>query len=178
MIFSRLASTPAPSSGEDETLTRHKVFPGRRKQSGGPIDTSTVKTLGGPGRSAGHRSPCPIKAKKKKQTSLIREVIYQHLYLVTGCANHRSRTCTWRPKPNQSSLRGQAYGSSPSKQPEHFPVSLQTSQNFYMKSSQTNSRTKPRRSATTRPRTSTKICCGSTAKRSGATVGDVTPGYP
>src|SRR5438876_974490 len=69
MIFSRLASTPAPSSGEDETLTRHKVFPGRRKQSGGPIDTSTAKTLGGPGRSAGHRSPCPIKAKKKKQTN-------------------------------------------------------------------------------------------------------------
>src|SRR6266508_3660161 len=41
-----------------------------------------------------------------------------------------------------------------------------------------NNETKPRRSASTRPRTSTKICCGSTVKRSGATVGDVTPGYP
>src|SRR6266540_550501 len=81
MIFSRLASIPASSSGEDKTLTRHKVFPGRRKQSGGPINTSTAKTLGGPGRSAGHRSPCPIKAKKKKKTSLIREVIYQNLYM-------------------------------------------------------------------------------------------------
>src|SRR6266540_2262486 len=98
MIFSRLTSTPAPSSGKDETPTRHKDFPGRRKQSGVPIDTSTAKTLGGPGRSAGHRSPCPIKAKKKKQTSLIREVTYQHLYLVTGRADHRSQTCTWRPK--------------------------------------------------------------------------------
>src|SRR5438132_9501715 len=77
MIFSRLTSTPAPSSGEDETPTRHKDFPGRRRQSGVPIDASTTKTLGGPGRSAGHRSPCPIKAKKKKQTSLIREVINQ-----------------------------------------------------------------------------------------------------
>src|SRR5438128_5701618 len=56
----------------------------------------------------------------------------------------------------------QAYGSSPSKQPEHLPVSLQ----------------KSRRSATTRPRPSKKICCSSTERRSGATVGDVTPGYP
>src|SRR5438105_9744785 len=49
-----------------------------------------------------------------------------------------------------------------------------------MKGYHTNSRTKTRRSAgdTTRPRTSTKICCGSTVKRSGATVGDVTLGYP
>src|SRR5438105_2050814 len=47
-----------------------------------------------------------------------------------------------------------------------------------MKSSQTNNRMKPRCSATTRPRTSMKICCGSTVKRSGATVGDVTSGYP
>src|SRR6266542_1055712 len=79
---------------------------------------------------------------------------------------------------HQSSLRGQAYGSSPSEQQEHLLVSLQTSRNLYMKSSQTNSRTKPRRSATIRPRTSTKICCGSTLKRSGATVGNVIPGYP
>src|SRR5438128_6683696 len=100
MIFSRPTSTPAPSPGEDETSTKHKDFPGRRKQSGAPIDTSTAKTFGGPDRSAGHRSPCPIKAKKKKQTSLIREVTYQHLYLVTGRADHRSRTCTLRPRPS------------------------------------------------------------------------------
>src|SRR5438105_12672869 len=79
---------------------------------------------------------------------------------------------------HQSFLRGQAYGPSPSKQQEHLPVSLQASRNFYIKSSQTNSRTKPRRSATIRLRTSTKICRGSTVKRSGATVGDVTLGYP
>src|SRR5438105_13500711 len=79
---------------------------------------------------------------------------------------------------HQSSLRGQAYGPSPSEQQEHLPVSLQISRNFYMKSSQTNSRIKPRCSATIQPRTSTKICCGSTVKRSGATVGNVTPGYP
>src|SRR5207253_4168633 len=47
-------------------------------------------------------------------------------------------------------------------QPEHLPVSLQTSRNFYMKSSQMNRGTKPRPSAFTRSRTSTKICCGST----------------
>src|SRR6266542_4176580 len=81
---------------------------------------------------------------------------------------------------HQSSLRDQDYDSSPSKQQEHLPVSLQTSRNSYMKSSQTNSGTKPRCSAsdTIRPRTSTKICYGSTVKRSGATVGNVTPGYP
>src|SRR6266540_4170146 len=81
---------------------------------------------------------------------------------------------------HQSSLRGRTYDPSLSKQLEHLPVSLQASRNFYMRSSQMNNRTKPRRSAgdTIRLRTSTKICCGSTVKRSGATVGDVTPRYP
>ena len=80
------------------------------------------------------------------------------------------------PKPSPD--RGKEEETNIPDQREHLPVSLQTSRNLYMKSSQTNSRTKPRRSATIRPRTSTKICCGSTVKRSGATVGDVTPGYP
>src|SRR5438132_11056788 len=81
---------------------------------------------------------------------------------------------------HRSSLRSRAYDPLPSKRLEHLPVSLQASRNFYKKSSQTNSRTKSRRSAgdMIRPRTSTTICCGSTVKRSGATVGDVTPGYP
>src|SRR5436190_336898 len=35
-----------------------------------------------------------------------------------------------------------------------------------------------KRSATARPRTSEKICCGTTERRSGATVGNITPGYP
>ena len=63
-------------------------------------------------------------------------------------------------------------------QREHLPVSLQTPRNFYMKSSPANNGTKPRRSASARSITSMKTCCGSTVKRSGATVGNVTPGYP
>ena len=139
--------------------------------------------LGGPGLSVGCRNPRPTKAKKEKQTSLIRRG-----YLLAPLSGDRA----YRPSVqnlymvaktkllHQTSLRGQNYDPSPSKQPDHLPVSLQTSRNFYMKSSQTNSRTTPRRSAgdTIQPRTSTKICCGSTVKRSGATVGDVTPGYP
>src|SRR5207244_8201526 len=78
-----------------------------------------------------------------------------------------------------SSLRSQTYDPLPDEQIQHLPVSLQASRNFYKEGSQTNSTTKPRCSAGNmiRPGTSTKICCGSTVKRSGATVGDVTPGY-
>src|SRR6266540_1495500 len=72
MIFSRLTSTPAPSSGEDEIPTRHKNLP-RTKEATRRADRHiTGSTLGGPGLLAGRRTPRPTKAKKKKQTSLIR----------------------------------------------------------------------------------------------------------
>src|SRR5438105_12920887 len=135
--------------------------------------------LGVPGLLAGRRNPYPTKVKKEKQTSLIKRG-----YLLAPLSGDRAR----RPSVqnlymaaktkllHQSSLRGQTHDPSPSKQLEHLPVFLQASRNFYMKSSQTNSRTKPRCSAgdTIRSRTSTKICCGSTVKHSRATVGDVT----
>src|SRR5438128_862137 len=139
--------------------------------------------LGGPGLSADRRNPYPTKAKKEKQTSLIRRG-----YLLAPLSGDRARRSSVQnlymaaktKLLHQSSLRGRTYGPSPSKQQEHLPVSLQTSRNFYMKSSQTNNRTKLRRSAgdMIQPRTSMKIGCGSTVKCLGATVGDVTPGYP
>src|SRR6266508_1166387 len=103
------------------------------------------------------------KAKKEKQTSLIRRG-----YLLAPLSGDRAR----RPSVQnlhmaaktklrrQNFLRGRTYGPSPSKQPEHLPISLQTSRNFYMKSSQMNNRMKLRHSAgdMIRPRTSAKIC--------------------
>src|SRR5437762_7602200 len=84
--------------------------------------------LGGPSLSIGHRNPRPTKAKKKKQTSLIRRG-----YLLAPLSGDRAR----RPSVqnlymaaktklrHQNFLRGRTYGPSPSKQPEHLPVSLQ-----------------------------------------------------
>src|SRR5438105_2856491 len=119
--------------------------------------------LGGPGLSAGRRNPYPTKVKKEKQTSLIRRGYL--LAPLSGDGVHRPSVqnlymAAKTKLPHQRSLRGRTYGPSPSKQPEHLPVSLQTSRNFYMKNSPTNSRTKPRRPAgdTIRPRTSMKIC--------------------
>src|SRR6266540_2945997 len=51
--------------GRKKPLPGTRIFPGHRKQTGVPIDASITKTLGGPDQSAGHRSPYPIKAKKK-----------------------------------------------------------------------------------------------------------------
>src|SRR6266498_1890230 len=81
---------------------------------------------------------------------------------------------------HRSSLRGRTYDPLSDEQLEHLPVSLQASRNFYKEGSRANSRTKLRRSAgnTIRSGTSTKICCSSTVKRSGATVEEVTPGCP
>ena len=61
---------------------------------------------------------------------------------------------------------------------DHLPVSLQTSRNFYKKSTRVSHRTKPKRSAGDMNRlgTSTTIYCSSTAKCSGAIVEDLTPG--
>src|SRR6266540_5723250 len=77
-------------------------------------------------------------------------------------------------------LRDQTYDPLLDEQLEHLPVFLQASRNFYKEGSRANSRTKLRCSAgdMIRSGTSTKICCSSTVKRSGATVEDVTPGYP
>src|SRR6266540_6881449 len=63
---------------------------------------------------------------------------------------------------------------------EQLPVTLQASRNFYKEGSRANNRTKLRRSARDMiwSGTSTKICCSSTVKHSGATVEDATPGYP
>src|SRR5438128_9573971 len=159
MIFSKLTSilALAPSSGENET-------PPQTKKAIRRADLHLYGSkLGGPGLSAGRRNPYPTKAKKEKQTSLIRRG-----YLLAPLSGDRAR----RPSVqnlymaaktkllHQSSLRGQAYGPSPSKQQEHLPVPLQTSRNFHTKSSQMNYRTKLRRSAgdPIRPRASTKIC--------------------
>src|SRR6266540_3517025 len=161
---------------EDETPSRHKNLP-RTKEAIRRADLHLYGSkLGGPGLSAGRQNPYPTKAKKEKQISLIRRG-----YLLAPLSGDRAR----RPLVqnlykaaktellHQSSLRCRTYDPSPSKRLEHLLVSLQASRNFYMKSSQMNSRTKPRRSAgdTIQPRTSTKICCGSTMKCSGATVG-------
>src|SRR6266540_2483842 len=81
---------------------------------------------------------------------------------------------------HRNSLRDQTYDPLPDKQLEHLPVSLQISRNFYKEGSRANNRTKLRHSTgdMIRSGTSTKICCSSTLKCSGATVEDVTPGYP
>src|SRR6266540_3965565 len=77
---------------------------------------------------------------------------------------------------HRSSLRGRTYDPLPDEQLEHLPVSLRASRNFYKEGSRANSRTKLRRSAgdMIRSGTSTKICCSSTVKHSGATVEYVT----
>src|SRR5438105_15855735 len=86
MIFSRLTSTPAPSSREDETPTWHKTLP-RTKEA---IRRAKLhlygSKLGGPGLSAGRRNPRPTKAKKEKQTSLIRRG-----YLLAPLSGDRAR---------------------------------------------------------------------------------------
>src|SRR6266508_3626308 len=81
---------------------------------------------------------------------------------------------------HRSFLRDQTNDPLLDEQLEHLPVSLQTSRNFYKEGSRVNNTTKLRHSAGDMIRlgTSTKICCSSTVKRSGATVEDVTPGYP
>ena len=61
---------------EDETPSRHKNLP-RMKEAIRRADLHLYGSkLSGPGLSVGHRNPYPTKAKKEKQTSLIREVIY------------------------------------------------------------------------------------------------------